>query len=147
MQIWANCDGCFQRVAVELAATPDAPCPDCGHSVNLPNGHDVFVSYATPDIEVAHQVCTALHARKLNYWFAPENIEPGDFFATAITEDLKKSKVVVIVLSEKAAHSRWVTAEAFKAFSLDMPILPFKIEQFDLPGEWDFMLGVIQWQE
>jgi hypothetical protein len=89
MRTWINCEGCSQRVAVEPSPTQNARCPGCGHSVKLPDGHDVFVSYATPDIEVARQVCAALHARKLNYWFAPEKIKTGDFFATAIADDLK----------------------------------------------------------
>jgi hypothetical protein len=147
MRVWANCDSCSRRVAVEPPATDGAQCPDCGHSLSLPDGHDVFVSYATPDVEVARRVCAALSARKLNYWFAPEKIETGEFFAAAIAGDLKKSKMVVLVLSEHATNSPWVTAEITTAVSSHMTVLPFKIQEFDPPGQWGLLLSVIQWQE
>ena len=147
MPIWLTCQNCSETVAVEPLATEETPCPECGHALELPPGYDVFVSYATPDIEVARQVCAALHARTLNYWFASEQIKAGDFFATTIADDLKKSKVVVLVLSEQATASPWVTAEVTTAVSSRMAVLPFKIQQFTLPSQWDLLLSVIQWQE
>src|SRR5579883_1478797 len=147
MQIWINCPNCSQRVAVAPSAGPDVPCTICGHSLTFPDHHDVFVSYATPDVEVAKQVCTALHSRKLNYWFAPEKIRTGDFFATAIADDLNKSKVVVLVLSEQATDSPWVRAEITTALSSKITVLPFMIQKFDLPNEWKLMLSTIQWKE
>jgi hypothetical protein len=147
MALWVNCGGCSQRVTVEPVPAQDPHCRDCGRSLTLPLGPDVFVSYATPDFVVAQQVCAALHARKLNPWFAPEQIKAGDFFATAIADDLKKSKLVVLVLSEHATRSPWVTAEVTTAVSARMTVLPFKIQQFELTGSWALLLSVIQWQE
>lgn len=147
MQIWVNCESCSQRVAVMPLATKEASCPGCGHAFTLPDGHDVFVSYTTPDLEVAKKVCSALHARKLNYWLAPKRIKSGDFFARVISEHLKKSRVFVLILSEAATKSPWVTRELTDAISSRMVVLPFKIQQFELSDAWRHLLGVIQWQE
>lgn len=145
MQIWINCSKCSQRVAA--SATPDVSCVNCGQPLKLPDQHDVFVSYATPDVEAAKQICAALNSRKLNYWFAPEKIKTGDFFAAAIADDLNKSKVVVLVLSEHATKSPWVTAEITEAISSRKTVLPFMIQEFDLPRQWGLMLRTIQWKE
>jgi energy-coupling factor transporter ATP-binding protein EcfA2 len=147
MRTWVYCERCSRKVAIEASPGQDARCPDCGHSLQLPDSHDVFVSYATPDIDVAKQICAALHARKLNYWFAPEMIKTGESFATRIDDDLSKSKVIVLVMSEEATKSPWVTNEITTAISAKQTVLPFKIQQFDLPAGWRIMLKQCQWRE
>ncbi len=141
------CERCSGVVIVEYAAGQDAACPDCGDALRPPAACDVFISYATPDLEVARQVGAALAARNINYWLAPERIEVGDSFLTKITADLAEANVVALILSRAATKSPWVRAEVTLAISAGTAVLPLKVEEFDLPREFVMLLAHANWME
>src|SRR5947209_17724533 len=146
MPMWVDCVACSHRVA--FPTEPDAPpvCPQCGAKLPPPPPCDVFVSYATPDIGVAQEICNALATRQVGYWFAPESIRTGDSFVSSIMDGLPAVRVVALVLSRAATKSPWVKAEVVLATSAGIPVLPFRIEEFELPKEFRLLLALSQWQ-
>ena len=58
-----------------------------------------------------------------------------------------EAKTVVLILTEAATKSPWVNREIIAAISERIPVLPFKIHNFELSKEFRLILGVIQWQD
>ena len=57
----------------------------------------VFLSYASPDAEVANQVCQYLESHGGSCWMAPRDVKPGAAYADAIVRAINDSKALVLV--------------------------------------------------
>ena len=147
MRTWVHCEHCSNRVAVDGSNGKEPRCPDCGGAVSLANGFEVFVSYSSVDREIAQRIVATLDSRRVNYWLDQERIKTGDSFVSTIGVDVLAAKIVVLILSEAATKSPWVNREIVAAISAGIPVLPFKIQDFELSKEFRLILGVIQWQE
>lgn len=107
--------------------------------------HDVFISYSSQDMEAAQAICHVLEQNEIKCWMAPRNIPPGTDYGDVIDEAIKSCKVVVIVYSEKAASSPWVTGELNVAFEEQKIIIPFRLDKTPLKGQTRVMLNQRHW--
>ena len=107
--------------------------------------HDVFISYSSQDMEAAQAICHVLEQNEIRCWMAPRNILPGTDYGDVIDEAIKSCKVVVIVYSEKAASSPWVTGELNVAFEEQKIIIPFRLDKTPLKGQTRVMLNQRHW--
>ncbi|NIM16214.1 MAG: SUMF1/EgtB/PvdO family nonheme iron enzyme, partial [Candidatus Aminicenantes bacterium] len=115
--------------------------------------HDVFISYATDkgdsstskDSEVAEKLCSALESQGIRCWIAPRDVLPGGSWLNAIIDAVEKSKVVVLVFSENANHSRWVNDEVTLALDKNITIIPFRIDDVSPEGELRILQVRCQW--
>lgn len=107
--------------------------------------HDVFISYSSQDMEAAQAICHVLEQNEIRCWMAPRNIPPGTDYGDVIDEAIKSCKVVVIVYSEKAASSPWVTGELNVAFEEQKIIIPFRLDKTPLKGQTRVMLNQRHW--
>lgn len=94
--------------------------------------HDVFISYSSQDMEAAQAICHVLEQNEIRCWMAPRNIPPGSDYGDVIDDAIKSCKVVVILYSEKAASSPWVTGELNVAFEELKTIIPFRLDKTPL---------------
>lgn len=106
---------------------------------------DVFISYKKEDRALAELVAGAFEAYKLETWF-DSSLAGGQAFRSAIGEELRKAKAVIVIWSKRSVRSDWVLDEADYAkgyaklvpvqFSRDFEI-PFGFRQIqveDLQG-------------
>lgn len=107
--------------------------------------HDVFISYSSQDMEAAQAICHVLEQNEIRCWMAPRNIPPGSDYGDVIDEAIKSCKVVVILYSEKAASSPWVTGELNVAFEEQKTIIPFRLDKTPLKGQTRVMLNQRHW--
>lgn len=87
----------------------------------------VFVSHASTDHAIAVAIVEALEARGIKTWFAPKDITGGADFATAIPRAIYGSRLMVILLSERAMHSFDVQSEVNLARSEGLALLPVRL--------------------
>ncbi len=107
--------------------------------------HDVFISYSSQDMVAAQAICHVLEQNEIRCWMAPRNIPPGSDYGDVIDEAIKSCKVVVILYSEKAAASPWVTGELNVAFEEQKTIIPFRLDKTPLKGQTRVMLNQRHW--
>lgn len=106
--------------------------------------HDVFISYASADKVIAFSICEALENRGVKCWIAPRDILRGSYGA-AIIKAIKKSKLMVIVLSSHANQSEHVHREVERAADKGVNIYPVRIEDV-LPSEdLELFISSEQW--
>ena len=107
--------------------------------------HDVFISYSSQDMEAAQAICHVLEQNEIRCWMAPRNIPPGSDYGDVIDDAIKSCKAVVILYSEKAASSPWVTGELNVAFEEQKTIIPFRLDKTPLKGQTRVMLNQRHW--
>jgi len=105
---------------------------------------DIFISYKSQDYDTAKWVRNYLVKCGLSVWMAPEDIPGGGSYAAFIPDAIENCKAFVLILSDKAQHSKWVKRELDQAINNDKEILPFMIEKAELTKEFRFYLANIQ---
>ena len=105
----------------------------------------VFISHASEDREVAAAVCDALEARGVPCWIAPRDITPGRDYAQALYEALVECRALVLVVSAHSAVSPQVLREVEQALRDGDLIVPFRIDDAELPPGLQFRIGPVEW--
>jgi len=129
--------------AEKLAPLERAPAPPPAAAAPAPaprNPRQVFVSHAHQDAELAQRLAADLEARGFAVWIAPDSIRPGEKWVEAISRGLDESGVFVVLLTEHAVASRWVTDETNVAIELrnkeQMQFIPLLVRASPLPALW-----------
>lgn len=102
---------------------------------------DVFLSYSSKESEEAYTINSVLLKNGISTWMAPNSIPPGSNYTREIPKAIKSCKVFLLILSNNAQESVWVSAEVENAFKNEKYILPFLIENCPLRDEFDFLLS------
>ena len=97
-------------------------------------GYDVFISYAAENKTITYALCHYLEEQKIRCWIAPRDILPGQDYAEAIVQTIKKVKIFVLVCSNYSLQSQYVRKETNLAVSEEKIIIPFKIDRCSLDG-------------
>jgi TolB-like protein/Tfp pilus assembly protein PilF len=105
----------------------------------------VFISYASEDVAVADKVCSALEAAGFPCWIAPRDVRAGEPYAAAIVEAINACRLMVLVLTKSAIHSRHVFREIERASSKDHRVLSIRMDATELPPELEYFLSADQW--
>lgn len=107
--------------------------------------HDVFISYSSQNIEAVQAICHVLEQNEIRCWMSARDIPPGTDYGDVIDDAIKSCKVVVVVYSETAASSPWVTGELNVAFEEQKTIIPFRLDKTPLKGQTRVMLNQRHW--
>jgi hypothetical protein len=109
--------------------------------------HDVFISYASEDKEVAERVCRALEEQDIPCWIAPRDIPFGVDYEEAIVDAISASPLLVLILSASSNRSPYVRREIQSACAENSAtqIIPFRIEDIPYSKTLRFYLGSTQW--
>ena len=102
---------------------------------------DVFISYSSKEFDKACLVKNTLAKNGISTWMAPDSIPGGSNYTKEIPSAIKACKVFLLILSENAQKSIWVSAETEQAFKHEKLILPFVIDKCEIADEFDFMLS------
>lgn len=92
---------------------------------------DVFVSYARKDARRVEPLVELLEARGLDVWW-DRDLKPGSRYETQIEAVIDAASCVLIALTEHAAQSDWMRAEAAAAQERDK-VIPVLLDDVSLP--------------
>ena len=107
-------------------------------------GHEVFISYDKRDQITADAICHYLEDNNIKCWL--KNRDGGlRQDVEEIMNAIRQSEVMVLVFSEYSKHSNHVKTEVDLAFTEEIPILVFKIEESKLEGGLEFFLSNTHW--
>jgi hypothetical protein len=98
-----------------------------------PRTFDVFLSYARDDETRVSVVQRELEAQGLQVWRDRGQIRPGDTWIKKLEVGLRESRCVVLFHSQNAAASEWVQREWNVALTVQMPIIPVRLDDSELP--------------
>ena len=125
-------EGCHEtsgRIEGALALTP----------------HDIFVSHSTSDAKLAQAACEALEDSGFRCWIAPRDIVPGKTWAGAIIDGIDASRIVLVVLSNRANESLEVVREVEHASRKRKQLLAVRVEEIAPSGNLGYFLSATQW--
>lgn len=103
--------------------------------------HDVFISYATRNLDVAKDVCAALENEKIKCWMAPRDILSGTYYGEAIIDAIATTKLLVFIFSPDSNNSGYVMRELERAVSHNLSIVPFRIEKVKPSKKVEFFIA------
>ncbi len=107
--------------------------------------HDVFISYATRDKDVADAICAGLEENRVRCWIAPRDIMPGTPYAEALVEAIAATRVVVVVVSSESNVSPHVLRELERTVARGIAIVPFRVEDTPLSKQMEYYIGQQHW--
>ena len=73
--------------------------------------HSLFISNANPDQAIAQRLYTDLRKNDVPCWFAPHDLQPGNYFRERIDQAIYTHDKVLLLLSEHSVESGWVRYE------------------------------------
>jgi len=107
-----------------------------------------FISYASPDRNIADNLCARLEQNGIKVWYAPRNVH-GDY-ATAIAEAIGKATHFVVILSKNSMSSQHVLNEidlAFQGLPDHIRFKPLRIDDTDFAPAFNYYLSRQHWMD
>lgn len=105
----------------------------------------LFISYASDDQVVALEICALLEAQGVRCWIAPRDVTPGAKWDEAILDAIESAPAFLLILTEAANNSPYVSNEVNEAFEKKKAIFTFRAEDI-VPGKaLKFYLGRHHW--
>lgn len=102
-----------------------------------------FLSYSHKDTDRIFPLMEKLQEIGCNIWF-DAGIHPSDEWADTIAKKLAGATVVLLILSENSILSDNVRREIYYAVSKHIQIIPFYIDNIQLPDGLELQLGIFQ---
>lgn len=106
----------------------------------------VFICHASEDAKVANLICSQLEKNKINCWIAPRDTEAGNFMGS-LAKAIKTCTMFVLVYSEHANCSPHVMRELERAVNLDIPIIPYRVNDTELSETMEYAISSQHWVE
>jgi formylglycine-generating enzyme required for sulfatase activity len=105
----------------------------------------VFISFASVDAALVRRIVASLEQGGVRCWFSERDIEPAASYPAAITDAVKRSGAVLLLLTAAANQSPHVVREIELAFSARRPILPVRIAGAVPSPDLQYFLSRSQW--
>jgi TolB-like protein/lipoprotein NlpI len=105
----------------------------------------VFISYASRDAGIAHELCAGLETADIPCWIAPRDVRPGEPYAAAIVQALGTCRMLVLVLSKNSIESPHVLREVERACSKRRAVLSVRMDTTELPAELEYFVSSNHW--
>jgi len=95
--------------------------------------HSVFISHSSATAAAAGRIEQAFRAAGFDAWLDNSDLGLGVQLRPELHEAIRASRAMVLVWSEPASRSRWVSAEILTAFHMERFILPCVTDDKPLP--------------
>jgi hypothetical protein len=95
--------------------------------------HTVFISHSSATAAAAARIERAFLATGVEAWLDNSDLGLGVQLRPELHEAIRASRAMVLVWSEPASRSRWVSAEILTAFHMDRFIMPCVTDDAPLP--------------
>ena len=107
-----------------------------------------FISYTTPNRNVADNLCFKLESRGIKVWYAPRNVEGP--YAAAIAAAIERADFFVVILSQDSMVSEHMLNEidlAFKRLPNHIKFNPLRIDTSELAPSFNYYLSRQHWMD
>jgi hypothetical protein len=107
----------------------------------------VFISYSRKDETLARRIKNRFQAKDYLVFFDPDSIPARTDYTTVIANaitEASKEGCVLVLLTEDAVKSPWVTKEIERAIINNGTVVPVMVGNVKLPPTFEFYLHNIQ---
>lgn len=104
-----------------------------------------MISYASEDKTTALAICSALEGSDVRCWIAPRDVQPGSEYGEEIVYAISGCRCMVLVYSGAAEASPHVRSEIERAFSMEKPIVSFRVENIEPSPKTALFLSKTHW--
>jgi serine/threonine protein kinase len=118
--------------------------PGAGQPESPKLPHAVFICYSNEDKAVADAVCTTLEAESIGCWMAPRDVHGGRPYSGQITQAIRQTRVLLLILSAATNRSKHVLQEVERAAHCRNHLLTFRIEAISPSDDLAYFLGADQ---
>ena len=101
--------------------------------------HDVYICYDEMDKQVGEEICNIFEENKIKTWIKSRDFSPEDS-VDKITNAISDSKCFILIYSKNSKDTNYVITEVDIAFSRDIPILIFNIDDIKISKNMQFIL-------
>lgn len=113
--------------------------------------YDVFLSHSSKDKPAVRELAERLKRDGLRVWLDDWEIQPGDLISLKIEEGLQQSRTLVLVMSQSAFASEWVTLERHTALFRDPTnrqrrFIPLRLDEAEIT-ETLKQFAYVDWRE
>ena len=108
-----------------------------------------FISYSSKDKNIADNLCSKLEAQGIGVWYAPRDVDPGDY-ATSIVKAVKNCTHFIIIISKNSLSSNHVLNEidlGFKQLDRHVRFYPLKLDNEELEPAFEYYLSRQHWMD
>jgi len=96
----------------------------------------IFLSYSRKDEDFAFRFRDDLVKEGLNVWMDQTHIVPGEHWDDTIDKALKRSSLLIVIVSPNSAKSQIVRSEVLYAYNHDIPFIPIDYKKAEIPFWW-----------
>jgi hypothetical protein len=107
--------------------------------------HDVFISHASQDKNIADAIINILETRRIKCWIAYRDAVAGDDYAGSIVRAIKNSKACVLIFSSESNQSKHVFNEVNSCVNYGKVIIPFRIVDVLMHETLEYYLSRTHW--
>lgn len=100
--------------------------------------HDVYICYGKEDKEVGNAVYRILEENNIKSWIKSKHFSSDDS-VDKITNAIADSKCFILIYSKNSKNNNFIITETDIAFSKNVPILLFNIDESKLAGNLEFI--------
>lgn len=100
---------------------------------------DIFICYSLEDENIAEKICNHFENNNFSCWFKKRDFGKNDT-VFKISEGVRSSRILVLVYSKDVKNSNFVTTEVDIAFSSDVPIIIFSVDDSPIDNKLQFYL-------
>jgi formylglycine-generating enzyme required for sulfatase activity len=93
----------------------------------------VFISYSRQDLAFVRNLAADLQVAGMEVWWDLSGIKGGDEWERKISEAIRRSQYMIVVLTPDSVESRWVRREYLRAEQMDLKIIPLKYKTCEPP--------------
>ena len=101
--------------------------------------HDIYICYDKKDEKYGDALYNIFEKNNINPWIKSKYMGEGDH-VDKITSAIADSKCFVLILSKNSKNTNYVITETDIAFSKDIPIIVFNIDETRSDGNLEFIL-------
>jgi len=105
----------------------------------------IFISHSHRDQALAEAICATLESRGQRCWMARRDILPGSDWIDGILDAIKRSRLLILLYTPAADQSHEVRDEYERARELGLPIIVFRIVDFEASERVRHRLGLYHW--
>ncbi len=100
----------------------------------------IFIAYSEEDSKYAHMLKEILEAYDFKIWIYEKAVRAGSQIYEEAANAISQVHYFIVIVSDKSVISNWVNREVNLALAehdeRNMPIIPFKIDNTEIPKKW-----------
>lgn len=107
-----------------------------------------FISYSSPDKNIADNLCSKLERQGIKVWYAPRDVKGP--YAAAIAEAITQATHFIVILSQNSMHSEHVLNEidlAFQGLPDKIKFKPLRIDESLFTPSFKYYLSRQHWMD